>query len=83
MFVYNEPWKNRHASADICAASSAGILDVTKLYFQNQPVCLKITSKCENELLSMNFKGKCAIKLVHGLLKLERSRNVSLKVIKS
>ena len=27
----------------------------------------------------MNFKGKRAIKLVHGLLKLEWSRNVSLK----
>ena len=30
-------------------------------------VCLKITSKSENELFSMNFEGKCAIKLVHGL----------------
>ena len=56
-----------HASADICAASSVRILDVT----QNQPVCLKITSESENELLSMNCKGKCAMKLVYGLPKLE------------
>ena len=51
--------------------------------FQNQPVCLKITSESENELLSMNFKGKCAIKLVHRLPKLEPSHNVSSKVMKS
>ena len=31
----------------------------------------------------MNFKGKCAVKLMHGLPKLETSRNVSSKVIKS
>ena len=31
----------------------------------------------------MNFKGKCAVKLMHGLPKLEPSRNVSSKVIKS
>ena len=31
----------------------------------------------------MNFKGKCAVKLMHGLPKLEQSRNVSSKVIKS
>ena len=36
-----------------------------------QPVCLKITSESENELLSMNCKDKCAIKLLHGLPKLE------------
>ena len=33
VFVYNKPWTNRHASADICAASSVRILDVTQLYF--------------------------------------------------
>ena len=85
MFVYNKPWINRHASTDICAASSVRILDVTQLYFkfQSQPVCLKIASKSENELLSMNFKGKCAIKLLYGLPKLELSCIVSLKVMKS
>ena len=84
VFVYNKPWINQHASADISAASSLRILDVTQLYtFQNQPVCFKITSESENELLNMNFQGKCAIKLVHGLPKLEPSRNVSSKVIKS
>ena len=31
----------------------------------------------------MNFKGKCAVKLMHGLPKLEPSRKVSSKVIKS
>ena len=31
----------------------------------------------------MDFQGKCAIKLVHGLPKLEPSRIVSSKVIKS
>ena len=45
--------------------------------FQNQPVCFKITCESENELLNMNFQGKCAIKLVHGLPKLEPSRNMS------
>ena len=44
---------------------------------------LKITSESENELLSMRFKGKCAIKHVHGLPKLEPSHKVSSKVIKS
>ena len=37
--------------------------------FENQPVCLKMTSKSENELFSMDFEGKCAIELVHGLSK--------------
>ena len=46
-------------------------------------VCFKITSESENELLSMNFKGKCAIKHMHGLPKLEPSRHVSSKVMKS
>ena len=58
---------NRHASADICAASSVRILDVTQLlYFSKSAgylICLKITSKSENQLLSMKFKGRCAIKL--------------------
>ena len=81
VFVYNKPWINRHANADICAASSLKILD--NYTFQNQPVCLKITSESENELLNMNFQGKYAIKFVHGLPKLEPSRNVSSKVIKS
>ena len=54
----------------------------TKLYkiIQNQPACFKITSESENELLNMNFQGKCAIKFVHGLPKLGPSRNVSSKV---
>ena len=84
VFVYNKPWINRHASADICAASSVRILDVTQYYaFQNQTVWFKITSESENELLSMSSKGKCAIQLMHGLQKLEPSRNVSSKVVKS
>ena len=33
VFVYNKLWINRHTSADICAASSVRIQDVTQLYF--------------------------------------------------
>ena len=40
VFVYNKPWINRHPSADICAASSVRILDVTQLYFSKSAYVL-------------------------------------------
>ena len=52
VFVYNKPWINRHASTDICAASSVRILDVThydtlnfkiSLYALKLPVKVKMS----------------------------------------
>ena len=40
VFVYNKPWINRHASADVCAASSVRILDVTQLCFSKSDCML-------------------------------------------
>ena len=41
VFFYSKPWINRHASADICAASSTRILDVTQLYFSKSACMLE------------------------------------------
>ena len=41
VFVYNKPWINQHASADICAASSVRILDVTQFYFSKSATMLE------------------------------------------
>ena len=40
VFVYNKPWISRHANADICAASSLRILDVTQLYLSKSACML-------------------------------------------
>ena len=40
VFVYNKAWKNRHTSADICAANSVTMLDVTKLCFSKSDCML-------------------------------------------
>ena len=66
----------------LCCQLSENTVDVTQLYFSKSACMLENYSKSENELLSMNFKGKCAVKLVHCLPKLELSRNLSSKVIK-
>ena len=44
--------------------------------FGNQPVCLQITRNRQIGLLGMNFEVKFAINRVHGLQKLEASRNM-------
>ena len=40
VFVCNKPWINRHSNADICAARSLKILDVTQLYFSKSAFML-------------------------------------------